>query len=62
MKPIMAKPEASDSPSRSRPGQTAPESPVLSVFKMTKGCVMLKVKRHVSILLKVYHIDLLSIE
>jgi len=46
MKPIMAKPEASDSPSRSRPGQTAPESPVLSVFKMTKGCVMLKVKRH----------------
>lgn len=43
-------PEASDSPS-TRPPMSPAESSVFSVFKMTKGCVMLKVKRHVSIYL-----------
>ena len=42
----MANPEASDSTSSCRP---APELAVLSLFKMTKGCIMLKAKRHVSI-------------
>ncbi|KAL9968021.1 hypothetical protein ACROYT_G026346 [Oculina patagonica] len=38
-------PEATDSPS-SRPPASSTDTPAFSVFKMTKGCVMLKVKRH----------------
>lgn len=47
----MANPaEATDSNESSRPSaQAAPEAAVLSVFKMTKGCIMLKAKRHVSV-------------
>lgn len=40
-------PEATDS-SNTRPPMSPAESSINSVFKMTKGCVMLKVKRHVS--------------
>ena len=45
----MAKPDVADPSGSPRPReQSAPEATVMSVFKMTKGCVMLKVKRHVS--------------
>lgn len=42
----MASPEATDSPSSSRTSKSTPEASVLSVFKMTKGCIMLKAKRN----------------
>lgn len=43
----MAKPDVADPSGSPRPReQSAPEATVMSVFKMTKGCVMLKVKRH----------------
>ena len=46
-------PEATNSPA-TRPPMSPAESSIFSVFKMTKGCVMLKVKRHVSIQLYIY--------
>lgn len=46
-------PEVSDSPN-TRPPMSPAEFSVFSVFKMTKGCVMLKVKRHVSIYLNIF--------
>lgn len=51
MKPNMPGSEATDSIPA---GSGQQESSVLSLFKMTKGCVMLKAKRHVSLLQHLY--------
>ena len=51
--PSSLNPEATDSPN-TRPPMSPSESSIFSVFKMTKGCVMLKVKRHVSIYKYIY--------